>query len=71
MSKSQWVTPKSRKRVRSFGRRPPGQAQLPRIFYALESEDLQAYFRAQDYKRYRPYILGAIIVWMLITERRS
>ena len=43
-------------------------ARLPRIEYAEEAVD--AYMRSVRYRKFRPYVLAGVLVWMIVRRNK-
>jgi hypothetical protein len=41
------------------------RARLPRIDYAADDPGVRAYVNAVRYRRYRPYVLAAVVAYMI------
>jgi hypothetical protein len=42
------------------------RAPLPRIAYAADDPGIQAYVNAVKYRKYRPYVLAGVVVYMAV-----
>jgi hypothetical protein len=40
------------------------RARLPRISYAVDDPGVRAYVNAVRYRKYRPYVLAAVVMYM-------
>jgi hypothetical protein len=44
---------------------PETRAPLPRIGYAIDYPGVRAYVNAVRYRKYRPYVLAAVVMYMI------
>ena len=47
------------------------RARLPRISYAVDDPGVRAYVNAVKYRKYRPYVLAAVVVYMAVRNTRK
>jgi len=47
------------------------RAPLPRIAYAVDDPGVRAYVNAVRYRKYRPYVLAAVVVYMAVRNTRK
>lgn len=60
-----WYEQLCKERVAAPGTAPrPGRAALPRIVYA-DTPGIRAYVRSVRYRKYRPYVLAAVLTYVI------